>query len=899
MNGGAWQSAATFSGLTAGAYTLNIKDSKGCTNSTTFNITQPAGISFNSILTTNATCGQANGAFTCNATGGVAPLQYKLNAGSFASSGTFTNLNAGSYTLTVKDANGCTTSTSVFVNSQAGPVLNMPNSTNVSCFNGSDGTITISSTGGTGVVQYSINNGVSYQTSGVFTNLSAGTYFCSVKDNAGCSSYSSVILTQGQELNLTATTVKPSCFGENNGSISVLSTGGTGTHNYSLNGINYQSSSTFTDLIAGTYTVYVRDITSCVKSISVTLIQPTALTVSQTKIGASCFGAGNGSIQMVASGGTSPYQFSIDGVYFESTGLFENLTAGTYGITTRDNNNCQRIDSITILQPSSITANVNTTNATCTTSNGSIMVVATGGSGSNYQYSSDGVNFSSNGLFSGLNAGTYFIVIKDGSNCKTTVSGVIASSGGPTITASTSQNISCHNGNDGSITISGVTGGTGTLQYSKNGINFQTSPIFSGLTAGTYIIQVKDANGCIDTIAKTLTQPNAFLVVTSVTNVLCHGSETGIVNIAASGGAGFFVYSINNGFSYQSGSTFNNLAAGSYSVIIKDAANCSTTKSFVITEPSAIHVNSAVLNVSCYGADDGEISVSASGGVSPYQYSISDGPFLNSGYFDSLAGDLFYELKIKDANNCIVTVYRFLNEPAVLNLSADISDVTCAGGDNGSIIVTVTGGYSPYVFDWSNHTVSPINTNLEAGTYTLNVTDHNGCSGSQIYVVDEPNSPLVLNANIVDATGNSAADGAIDITLTGGTSPYVYDWSTGATTADLTDLSPGAYLVTATDANNCSISSTYVVQVSSGNIELNEDQLLVYPNPASDEISIDAFGKTIKKINLYDQFGRLIFEKLLNDNTFMMNVSTYSTGLYRLNVITESGKISKNIEIRK
>jgi hypothetical protein len=899
LNGGVWQSSTSFTGLSAGTYTLNSKDLKGCTASTTFTITQPSGIAFNTIATTNATCGQANGAFTCNATGGVSPLQYKLNTGSFVSSGTFSNLNAGSYSLTVKDANGCTVSTTVFVNSSAGPSLSAPNSTNVSCFNGSDGSITLSSTGGTGTVQYSINNGVTYQTSGIFTGISAGTYLCSVRDNAGCLSFGSVIITQGQELNLSATSTKPTCFGENDGSISVVSTGGTGSRTYSLNGINYQSSPSFTDLVAGTYTVYVRDITSCVKTLSVVITQPTPLTVNHTKIGASCYSSSNGSIQMVASGGISPYFYSIDGINFESTGLFENLPAGMYGITTRDNNNCQRVDSISVTQPIQITAVVNTTNATCTSSNGSIMVVASGGSGSNFQYSSDGVTFTSNGLFSGLDAGTYFIVIKDGLNCKSTVSGVVASSGGPTIASSTSQNISCNGGSDGSITISSVTGGTGTLQYSKNGINFQTSPVFPALSAGNYIIQVKDANGCIDTIAKTLTQPNAFLVVTSTTNVLCHGAETGVVNVSASGGAGFFVYSINNGFSYQSGSTFNNLSAGSYTVIIKDAANCSTTKNFLITEPSPIHVNSSVLNVSCYGADDGEIAVVATGGVAPFLYSISQGTFSSNGLFDSLPGDLFYLLQVKDANNCIINVYRFVNEPALINLSADISDVTCAGGDNGSILVSVTGGFAPYLYDWSNESIGALNANLSAGTYVLTVTDHNGCDGSQIYVVDEPNSPLVINANITDASSITSANGAIDITITGGTSPYSYDWSNGTTNADLTDLGPGAYLVTVTDANNCSLATTFVVDVSSGIESLSSTSLEVYPNPTSDIINLTANTDKIKQIKLFSITGQLLLDEKVDNKEHSISVRSYAAGTYYLDVILESGQISKKIEIRK
>jgi hypothetical protein len=167
------------------------------------------------------------------------------------------------------------------------------------------------------------------------------------------------------------------------------------------------------------------------------------------------------------------------------------------------------------------------------------MAVASGGSGSGYVYSMDGVNFASSGVFSGLSAGTKFIVIKDGSGCKNTVSDVIVSAGGPAIVSSTSQNVSCHGGNDGTITISSVSGGTGTIQYSKDGITFQSSNIFSGLMAGTYIVQVKDANGCIASISKVISEPNDFLINTSVTNIICHGTNSGAVVVSASGGAGF------------------------------------------------------------------------------------------------------------------------------------------------------------------------------------------------------------------------------------------------------------------------------------------------------------------------------------------------------------------------
>lgn len=389
------------------------------------------------------------------------------------------------------------------------------------------------------------------------------------------------------------------------------------------------------------------------------------------------------------------------------------------------------------------------------------------------------------------------------------------------------------------------------------------------------------------------------MVVTSTTNVLCHGAESGVVNVSASGGAGFFVYSINNGVSYQSGSTFNNLSAGSYTVIIKDAANCSTTKNFVITEPSPIHVNSSVLNVSCYGANDGEIAVVATGGVSPFLYSISQGSFSSNGLFDSLPGDLFYLIQVKDANNCIINVYRFVNEPALINLAADISDVTCAGGDNGSILVSVTGGYAPYVFEWSNQTIGALNANLTAGTYILTVTDHNGCDGSQIYVVDEPNSPLIINANISDASSITSANGAIDITVTGGTGPYNYEWSNGSSDADLSGLNPGAYLITVTDANNCSLATTFVVDVSSGVESLTSASLEVYPNPSSEVIFLTANEDIIKQIKLFSITGQLLLDERLDHKEHSISVRSFAAGTYYLDVILESGQISKKIEIRK
>jgi hypothetical protein len=899
LNGGSWQSSSAFNNLPAGNYTLNVLDSKNCSASSTFTITQPTGISFNTIQTTNASCGQSNGAFTCNASGGVSPLQYKLNNGSFMSSGTFTGLAAGSYALTVKDANGCLNSTNVMINTQSGPMISVLNSTSVSCFNGGDGTISLAASGGVGTLQFSINNGTTFQSNGNFTGLSAGTYICVVKDNAGCKSYSQVILSQGPELMATATSFPASCFSENDGHLQVTSTGGTGIHSFSLNGVNYQSSSTFNNLTAGTYTVYVRDVTSCVKTISVVISQPTTLNSTIAIINASCFGNSNGSVAATTSGGIQAYSYSIDGINFQSQNNFQNLPFGEYVVTTKDLNNCVTRDTVQVGQPSQITAVVNTTNATCSSSNGSIMAVASGGSGSSYTYSMDGVNFATSGVFSGLSAGIKFVVVKDGNGCKNTVSGVIVSAGGPAIVSSTSQNVSCNGGNDGTITISSVSGGTGTILYSKDGVTFQASNSFTGLMAGTYDVQVKDANGCIASLSKVITQPNAFLINTAVTNVACHGANSGSVVVSASGGAGFFAYSLNSGFTYQSSSTFNNLPSGQYSVTIKDAANCVSSKTFTIIEPTQIFAIFGVLDVSCHGADNGQIHVMGTGGLAPYTYSLNNGSYVSQGHFQNLAGGTTYNVRVKDANGCVVTFVKYVNEPALLTLNATKNDVSCAGGNNGMISLNITGGVAPFQFDWSNGESGPTIDELVAGVYGVEVTDYNGCMGTMSFTINQPAAPLVVNAVLDPASGDLTEDGSIDITVTGGTPPYLYSWSNGFGVQDLDSLNPGNYTITITDAKGCALATTFTVDKASGISEIEKFDLNIYPNPTAEFTLISAGGKAIERIALFDLTGKEIYTRNINQSNFKLVTEDLPNGTYLLHVQVDGKNQIKRLVIQR
>ncbi|HEY4798897.1 MAG TPA: PKD domain-containing protein, partial [Bacteroidia bacterium] len=555
MNGINYQPSASFSGLCAGNYNLYIKDNAGCIKNNSFTITQPSPIILNSSASTNSSCGNADGALLINASGGSGALQYKINSGSFQSSGSFTGLHSGSYTVTVKDANNCSNTTYTSVNDLGGPSWVNILHTEVSCYGLNNATITLSATGGSGILQYSVD-GLPFQTSGSFYGLPAGKHPVTVKDATGCANYSHILISQPSALSVTASAISTKCNGGNDGEINITSAiGGTGTLAYSINGTNYQSGNNFEGLAPGNFTVYVKDVAGCIATTTTTVTQPTAITASVIATAVSCNGMLDGILNASASGGTNGYVYSIDGTHFQSDGVFSQLAAGTYTVTVKDYNECSKNNAVTITQPNPIVASITTTNSTCSNSNGGMLAVGSGGSGSGYQYSIDGTTFIPSGSFTSLLAGMYYVIIKDGSGCENVFPANIIDSDGPKITSSSHTNVACFDGSDGSITINTVTGGTGVLQYGINGTNWQTSNVFSWLNAGVYVVSVKDAAGCLGTDTITLTQPNAFAVNTTITNATCHGGNDGSVSIYAAGGIGTLAYSI-DGNIFQANNVF-------------------------------------------------------------------------------------------------------------------------------------------------------------------------------------------------------------------------------------------------------------------------------------------------------------------------------------------------------
>jgi hypothetical protein len=883
IDGYHFQDLNTFGSLSAGVDTLVVKDALGCLKTTIYNVQQPSEIRFITSSSTNANCGSSNGALLVVASGGTGTLLYKLDGGNYQSSGNFLSLSGGTYSITVKDVNGCSKSTLNIVNNFGSPVLSLISKTDVSCNGSADGTIQVSASGGTGVHRFSINGGSTYQSGGIFTGLSAGTYSVIVKDATDCTQGMVVTINQPLPMSFTVSTVQATCAGISDAQLTVnAATGGIGSYTYSLGGTAYQSTPQFKGLASGQYSVYLRDAAGCVATNQITIAPTLPVVSSAVPAPVSCYGESTGSILITASGGNGSYIYSMNGDDFQNSPLFNGLAAGTYTYSVRDNRSCTVQSTVTISQLPKIEALITSTSATCGVNNGGILAVGSGGFGSGYSYSLDGTSFNTTGNFSALNAGTYFITVKDGASCKRIFTNPVADANGPVIESVGSTDVGCYDGNDATITVHAVSGGTGSLSYSINGQNWSAGTSFVGLRAGNYTVFVKDVNGCIGTTKVVIQQPSALMMTKTVTDVTCYDGSNGAVTVFAAGGSGTLAYSIDNGTTYQSSNAFHDLSAQMYKVTVRDIAGCTGSIFVTIHEPSQISFTTGVLNVTCHGDLNGAISVNSSGGTGNYQYNLVGNVFQSNNSFTGLAGGT-YTLRVRDANSCISSQAIVVKEPDSLEIDASVFSVSCAGGNNGAIDITISGGSGSNSYSWSNGSTSQDLFDLTSGTYILEVKDKNRCSTSQSFTITDPDKPLVINA-VVD--GTNANSGSIDATVTGGTEPYGFDWSNGEKTEDISSLKPGAYILTVTDASGCISTGQFTVENTTG---LNESfaadvQLNLFPNPTNHVLHVDWNKKQIGQLDITDVNGRKVYEARIGKSNLDLDVRMFEEGVYYLRV---------------
>jgi len=934
-------------------YDVYVQDAKGCVEIETITVNEDAMPTVSLPTYADDQCTSNGNAYSFTATGnGVAPLQYSIGAG-FQSSPTFTVSAPGTYTVTVRDANGCTATDTIDI--LAPLTATAVAAVQPSCSN-NDGEISVSANGGSGNYEYELQDAssttlVAQNSSNTFSNLSAGNYTVVVHDTAtGCNSSTNISLETATPVVFAWNKENVSCNGGTDGSIEIILDASNDNPPYTFtiddgtNPPSTQNSNRFSGLSAGSYDITVTSDRGCVLTERITITEPLPLAVSTSQTDFNC-NADNSVSQVTitanANDGTAPYFYSMDGINFfatnsftiKDTGIVQNIT-----LSVKDQNGCMVTENLTINPLPKITAvDLAQITAISCTNPETVRLTVTGGSGDFiYELLPNGPSqnmVSQTADFDLTAPGTYVFRITDnGTGCTfTTAPYEIEAYDTIDVVATATTPVSCYGGNDGAleINISGYSGAYSYEVYTTAGIqivaatpaNTSTNPltisnipagnyrviiaatetpfctttsntvtiaspnkalalstnisapltctelgeitanasggwgnytyaiaqgtapmasdftsdnVFGGLSAGTYEIYVRDLNGCEIFKTETLVQPtpiNATAMVNS--NNLCIGDFAGSITANVTGGGrpalnatatyNYILNYLDIGFSSapQLTNTFTNLPAGNYSVTVTDGWNCDvTTSAVLISEPSKVSASLAITTVnSCtVGAD---LRLTATGGTAPYTYSTTA-----SGVFTPMAGNSVnitnqavgsYQYFIKDANGCVSTISNKVTIDAIPSLqikASSVVDVSCFEETTGVIQVKAIGGLGSYTYSLlaqdqltvvRGPQTNTIFNNLAAGTYYIQV-DSKDCTDRVQVAISEGN-PLTTNTPIVTNPMCDDGFGSIEVGLTGGTGVYQYAISPNLNQFDtknkFTDLEPGSYTVIAQDSKGC------------------------------------------------------------------------------------------------
>jgi len=814
-------------GLNANNYSVTVTDANGCTANNSAIVGDDPGAVVQITGSTNPLCnGDCNGDATATITTlSTGPYDYQWSSGGTTSNTNSitnqeTSLCAGTvYTVTLTDANGCTSTDNIVLTEPTVVSASISAQTDVSCNGGNDGTATVTGSGGTPTYTYLWQNAQTTQTA---TGLGAGTYSVTVYDDNGCTAITSVTINEPTALLVSMSSTNDIC-GNSNGTATATPSGGTSPYTYLWS--DGQTNATATGLTGGSYDITVTDDNGCTVFGNVSVIQQPGQNISiSSSSDVTCNGGNDGQATVSISGGTTPFTtaWSSGGSGLTETGL----SAGNYTVTVTDVNGCTDTTSVTIVEPSLLSVTVNDFYLNCNGDcSASFSANVTGGT-TPYNYQWDDASLTTTQNLDNQCAGTYNVTVTDDHGCTATDNANAIEPPAITITDNVTSS-TCGN-NDGAIDIT-VSGGTPPYTYLWN--NGATTEDLTNIYAGNYCVTVTDIKGCTMTgcyIVNDAGSPTAS--ISSQNNVDCYNNGNGTATVSATGGVTPYTYLWSDG---QNTTTATNLSGGVYNVIVSDNNGCNSTAYVTITEPTYLNYNLSVVNNLCNGDCSGIATSTPFGGTPPYTYQwVGGGSTPNSSADSNLCAGT-YSLIITDANSCdTINNNIVVTEPPFLSLTQISGDVSCDGMSDGWAQVIVSGGVMPYIYQWdanANNQTTQTATNLSAGTYTVTVTDGNGCEQTITSTIHSPNSMVFNNVTSQNLTCYLSNDGQITSGATGGTPPYTYSWANNisgtwsSTQQNLTNLESGTYYLTITDNNGCFIDTSIIINMPMPiSITLNE-----------------------------------------------------------------------------
>lgn len=867
-NAGSSTNDSIFS-LTAGNYSVTVTDSNGISVSTAVQITQPSQITATFDSTRVSCFGTITGKLKINATGGTPGYTYSW-APIAGSTDSLINIPAGKYHVTVTDSKGCVYRDSVVLSQPLLLQASLQIADSVKCFNGNNGSATITQTGGTPSYSYTWSSiGGNTATS---NSLTAGNYIVTVTDSKNCTD--TVQFSIGQPIALSAvfTTTPVICYGDNNGKIKITASGGKQPYSYNWSAGVPNNRDSVTNLIAGKYFVTVTDANNCQLIDSAVLAQPAAVQASVVNIDSVfCFGQSNGKATAQVSVGTPNYSYVWSGS-IATTATVSDLAAGNHFVTVTDSKGCKDTVAFTVYQPTAITTSFDSTRITCYGyTNGKLKVIAAGGTPLyNYAWSPVG---STTDSVSNIGTGKYYVTVTDSKGCIKIDSAVL---GEPTLLQASllsSDSVKCYNGNDGKATVT-QTGGTPGYIYSWSSIG-GNSPTSTSLIEGNYIVTITDSKNCTDTVQFAIGQPAPVTRTVNVVNSHCIESVDGSATITVNGGVQPYSYTWDG---VAGSSVKNGLAVGQHIVVTTDFKNCVFRDTFSIAADYVLSVSSRDDSTICFGSSDGRITVTTHNGFPLYNYTWSN-QSPNSSVAGSLAAGI-YTVTVKDLYNCTAVITDTVYQPTQIQTSTSKTDVVCFGEANGTATVVAIDPNTPFSYLWSNGDTTATADSLSVGTYYVTVTNIKNCQVKDSATITSPTA-LIQNTIKQEITCTNAADGKLTVNASGGTAPLSFTWSDSpADTAIRGNLAPGIYNLTITDANNCSITASYI---------FNAPPLLVIDSIAVD--SVGCYGYADGSIKIYATGGTPGYTYSLdNSNYTKSNVfGNLTAGQYAVNVKDTNG----------